>query len=107
MSAGVDALLNGAVAGLHGPVLHPMNSLLLLLLVQELKHLLAARLPIFTTLFLFSAVFGDEDGRGLQKMERKEEQCYKPSRHQEERNARFMDHSKLCLKTSNDVFLRD
>ena len=55
----MDALLTGAVAGLHGPVLHPMNSLLLL--VQELKHLLATRLPIFTTLFLFSAVFGDED----------------------------------------------
>ena len=55
-------LFNDVVVRLHGPVLHPMNSLLLLLLlpVQEPNHLLAALLPIFTTLFLFSAVFEDE-----------------------------------------------
>ena len=66
----MDALLNGAVAGLHGPVLHPMNSLLLPL-VQELKHLLATRLPIFTTLFLFSAVFGDEEDGDYRKWKEK------------------------------------
>ena len=73
---GVDGLFNDVVY-MAAPVLHPMNTLLLLLLLflllllllllpllvqQQPKHLLATRLPIFTTLFLFSAVFGDEVG---------------------------------------------
>ena len=70
---GVDGLFNDVVY-MAAPVLHPMNTLLLLLLFlllllllpllvqQQPKHLLATRLPIFTTLFLFSAVFGDEVG---------------------------------------------